>query len=386
MIHPISTSSTIGFCIQKIKQCIHAFLSAIFRCTIEPFIGYFLKICIFREAALQGNFAHWVILPLTAKIGNTWMRCRGFPAPFTILEKARLDKSAQFLAEFGEPREIKTADGTTLKWTFYSSEKFQQWLEKQGGVRQEDLIVPKREEDWAALKRFAEFKFKQIGHAFEVPKSTAGANKRCILRCNGFGLPLETDKKLIGLHLAAGFNYAVFEWRKEPSIEGFFQDAEAAYQEVLAQGFTPPRIKALGYCGSNYVVAHLKEKHHSEGLDVVMIGAHTSLQDVIAHSGAPMNRIGLLGLGAIEKNGLDFDNIRKFQALLPSQASTCLIMNPQNAITPPDTIERLKDALLQSGGCDVILKPENCKEEEFNFNKQFQIPEIWQRYVSFLCR
>lgn len=385
MTNPLTAVPTVSF-VQRVNLFITRSLSALFRKTLEPLIGYFLKICVFREAALQGWFAKWVILPLTAKIGNTWLRCRGFPPQFANFEKTRLDHSTHFLAEFGEPREIKTADGTTLRWTLFSSDKFNRWVEEQGGIRQGNQIVPRRAEDWESLKRLAEFKFKQIGNAFEVPEPTAGANERCVLRCNGFGLPIATDKKFIGLHLAAGFNYAIFEWRKEASIEGFFQDAEAAYQAVLQQGFTPHQVKALGYCGSNYVAAHLKENHHSEGLDVVMIGAHTSLRDVISHAQSPINRIGLLGLGAVEKNGMDFDNIRKFQALQPGPASTCLIMNPKNEIAPPDTVERLRNALLQSGGCEVILKPENCTEEQFNFNRQFQIPEIWQRYIAFLSR
>jgi|GEM_PF-2865557 hypothetical protein len=386
MINPIALSFKTPCSIQKVKQCVHEFLLAIFRRTIEPLIGFFLKICVFREAALQGRFAKWIILPLTVKIGNTWMQIKGFPSQFTNFEKNRLDKSAQFLAEFAETKKIKTADGTEIKWTFYSSEKFQEWIEAHGGVRLGTQIVPKQAADWKSLKHLAEFKFKETGHAFEVPELMNEANKKCILRCNGFGLPMETDKKWIGLHLAAGFNYALFEWRKEVSIEGFFQDAEAAYQALLQQGFTPFQIKALGYCGSNYVVAHLKEKHHAEGLDVVMIGAHTALRDVIAHGPSPVNRIGLLGLGAIEKNGMDFDNIRKFQTLLPGKASACLIMNPRNEVAPPDTIERLRKVLVQKGPCEIILKPAQYSKEDFDFNRQFQIPEIWQRYAAFLSR
>ncbi len=360
MIFPRITASPACCCsFQAVKKVVADFLSAVFRRTLEPLIGYFLKICVFREAALQGRFGRWVVLPLTAKIGNTWLRCRGFPAQFTTFGKKRLEESSEFLAPFGETRTLVTADGVEIKWTFYSAEKFRNSPEVLAG-----------------------FKL----NAAEVPKRVVGAEQKCVLRCNGFGLPIETDKRFIGLHLAAGFNYAVFEWRKEASIEGFFKDADAAYQAVLDQGFTAPQIKVLGYCGSNYVAAHLKEKHHSEGLDLVMIGPHTSLRDVVAHTQWPANRIGLLGLGAIEKNGLDFHNLKKFQTLDKSGAATCLIMNPNNEIAPPRTVERLQEALVKCGNCELILKPEGCSDEEFNFNKQFQIPEIWQRYVAFLSR
>ena len=361
-------------------------LHSLFKKTIEPLIGYFLKICIFREAALQGRLSRWVILPITTKIGNLWLHCRGFPSQFTTFQQERLARSRDFLAEFGTTEQILTKDGVSLRFTYYSAQQFNSWIENQGGIREPDFIRVKDEASRKNLEKLEMFKFKKTQDGFQIPKISAGSNKICILRCNGFGLPIETDKKLIGLHLAAGFNYAIFEWRKAPSIQGFFQDAETAYEAALKKGFEPSQIKALGYCGTTYVVANLKKNHHHEGLDAVLVGAHTSFRDVVAHTQWPVNQIGLLGLGAIESPEANFDNIEKFKTLEQSQAATCLIMDPNNEIAPPETIKRLTRSLEKTENCKVILKSENCSGQQFNFNKQFEIPEIWKQYTSFLTR
>lgn len=362
-------------------------LSHLFKKTVEPVVGYFLKVCIFREAALQGKFSKWVFAPIAMTIGNLWMRCQGLPPVFRTFDTERLQKSLQFLSEFTEMREAETEDGVRLKWALFSPRKFDQWVAENGGVRDGEWIRPRTSGDWNRLQRLREFKaFEEVDQAFKVPESNWYAEQTCVLRCNGFGLSIPMDKSFIGLHLAAGFTYAVFDWREEISAKGLFQDAETIYQAVRKEGFTPHQIKPIGYCGTTYVVAHLKELHHHEGLDVVMIGAHTSLKDVIEHTMWPANRIGLLGLGAIENNGADFDNIRKFQSLKPAPASTCLIMDDKNPIASADTVPRLTEALRQSGQCELILKPKDCPSSDFDFNKQFRNHEVRKRYFDFLCQ
>lgn len=362
-------------------------IGSLFQKTLGPVAGYFLKVCLFREAALQDPFSRWVFTPVAKAVGNFWMRLQGLPAPFVSFDPARLQKSADFLAEFAEMRELRTEDGTLIKWALFTPQSFDQWVEKNGGIREGEWIRPRTENDWQALQRLREFKaFKEVGHAFKIPAPIPNAKLKCILRCNGFGLSIPTDKSFIGLHLAAGFHYAIFEWRTEVSTKGFFQDAESAFQAILKEGFIPRQIKPIGYCGSSYVVAHLKELHHHERLDVIMIGPHTSLKDVIQNTVWPANRIGLLGLPAVENNGVDFDNIRKFRSLRQGPASTCLIMRNENKIGAVDTVARLAEAVRLTGQCDLILKPENCPDSDFDFNKQFRNEEVLGRYFLFLTR
>ena len=65
----------------------------LFRKAIAPLCAYIVKICVFREAALQGWFSQKIIMPLVASIGNGWMRCKGLTAPFVIMKPDRLAKT-----------------------------------------------------------------------------------------------------------------------------------------------------------------------------------------------------------------------------------------------------------------------------------------------------
>ena len=366
------------------ESCNNVFI-AIFKKTVEPFIGYFLKVCLFREAMLKGNFGKWVILPVTSKIGNIWLRCQGFPSQFKTFDQDRINKSTAFLAQFGETTFIQADDGKQIKMTCYLAEKFEDYISKfKNTSRENGMITPTIEQE-KLIEFLSNFKFKQTSTStFYVPKKLVGADKKCILRLNGFGLPIETDKKLIGQHLAAGFNYAIFEWGDDVSIKGLCNDAVSAYSNIKTK-FPPKDVKILSYCGTTYIASCLKKEFHSEGLDVVEVAPHTSFRDVVDHTLWPARMLGKWGMGAIEKEGLDFDNIKKFRALNKNGSSTCLIMNPKNEITPDDTVEHLKEALSNTD-YEIIVKPDNITENDFNFNKQFEIPEIWDKYTTFLLR
>ncbi|EKE07924.1 MAG: hypothetical protein ACD_17C00451G0003 [uncultured bacterium] len=157
-------------------------------------------------------------------------------------------------------------------------------------------------------------------------------------------------------------------------MKDFIEDAEAAFQALLKKGYRPDQIKILGYCGTTYVAAYLKLKHHTEGVDAILINPHTSFRDVIETS----NRMGLLGLGAVSTDQYDLDNEKTLSQLSKDQASTCLIIDPQNSITPPNTVARLQTAL-QPSGCTTI-------QITRKFNKQFEDTAIWNQYVQFLRR
>lgn len=299
-------------------------LTKLFKCILEPLVGSILKICLYREAYLTGRISRCVILPLVKTIGNLWFRLQGLPSQFTTFSQDRLKKTEKELLELGQKETIP--------------------------VNQDKSIT------------FAHFK------ASPTPDST------CILYLNGFGLPYQTAKKFIHKHVTAGFDFAVFEWGDKVSIEDFIEDAEAAFQTLLQKGYRPDQIKILGYCGTTYVATYLKLKHHAEGVDAILINPHTSFRDAVEKS----NRIGLLGLGAISTNKYDLDNERALSQLSMSHASTCLIIDPENSITPPNTVERLQTSLHQSG-CTTIPIAEK-------FNKQFDNPAIWDQYVQFLRR
>lgn len=306
----------------SVSNCVQRVSVWIFKHTLEPFVGSILKICLYREAYLTGRVSQWTILPIVRTIGNLWFRLQGLLPVFTAFDPERLRNTEQEL----------------LKWG------------------QKELIAVGRDREIL----FAHFQ------ASLTPSST------CVLYLNGFGVPYQTAKHKIYQHLDAGFDFAVFEWGNQVSMKDFVDDAEAAFQALLAKGYSPDKIKILGYCGTTYVAAYLKLKHHAEGVDAILVNPHTSLRDVIAKS----NRIGLLGLGAISTDEYDLDNEKTLRQLPCGAGSTCLVIDSQNSITPPDTVQRLQAALDRSG-CVTIPITEK-------FNTQFDNPKIWEQYAQFI--
>ncbi len=371
-----------------VKDRVSALFEWLFKKIIEPLAGYLLKICLFRLSALQDRFSRWIVEPLARAVVNLWMKCQGIPNRFESYDPVRLAQSAAFLSEFAEIRTAATEDGKTIQWALYTPEKFEEWIEKNGGVRDGEWIRPRTEQDWSCLQRLRQFKWfeEKKNHSFRVPPPIPGASNKCILRCNGFGRTIPMDKAFIGLHLAAGFKYAVFDWRDEISIKGFFQDAEAIYQKLLQEGMAPQQIKAMGSCRATFPAARLKELHHKEGLDAVLIHAPPSLRAVVAHSQWPSNKIGLMGIGAIEKDGADFDTLRRLRSLEKGTAATCLIMNEDDQTLPPTAISDLKAAAEKSGPCDLIIEPKNEGSSDPHFEEPLRNPIVLQRYFAFLAR
>ncbi len=371
---------------QALGRVLSSVTYALFKRGIEPIAGYFLRICVFRDSALQGRVSQWIVLPFVRAAGGIWLRIQGISTPFTRIEPTRLNSSAQFLAEFAEIRTITTADGVRLPFTIYTPERFEQWVAAHGGVRDGEWIRPRRPQDWAELQHLRNFKwFVEEGQAFRVPPLQPGASERCLLRVQGFGRTMPMDKAYIGMHLAAGFNYALFDWRGGLTASACFQDADAAYQAVRQAGFAADRITAMGSCRATFVVAHLKEQHGHEGLNVAMIQAPPSLHAAIAHTPWPARSIGMLGLGAIEDAPHHFDTLRRLQAL-PHAAggATCLVMSEGDQTLPENAVQELRAAAERSGPCEVIMEPRVAGVVDPHFGDPLHNPTVLARYLAFL--
>ena len=302
---------------------------------------------------------------------------------FTAFDAKRLQRSADFLSEFAEVRSIRTPDGATLEWALYTPQKFEKWIQDHGGVHDGEWITPRTDADWPRLEKLGEFKwFEKVGHAFRAPVSSPQG--KCILRCQGFGRQMPMDKAYIGLHLAAGLNYTLFNWRNELSGNGLFQDAETIYQALRQEGFSPRQIVAMGSCRATFVVARLLEMHHAVGLNAVMIYAPPSLRAAIDHTPWPACAIGRLGLKSLENEGFDFDTLKRLKKLPFSQASTCLIMNQQDKTLPENSLPLLKDALEKCGPCEMILEPPTENTGDPHFDEPLRNPDVLKRYLAFL--
>jgi hypothetical protein len=363
------------------------FVTAIFKRAIEPLVGYFLKVALFRDAILQSGYSKWVIAPLARGVLNLWMRVQGGEPAYQALDPERLKKSADFLCKFGKLQQAKTKDGTSLTWAVYTPNDFDQWIKDHGGQRNGDLIEPCTPADWNTLQCLREFKcFKEEGQAFKVPPRIPVGAKKCVLRCQGFGRTIEMDKAMIGLHLAAGFNYAIFNWRDEISVEGFFEDAETIYQELIKEAFTGKDIKPMGSCRATFVAAHLKELHHKEGLEVVMVHPPSSLQAIVDNAAWPANKIGSLGIGAIEKADADFNNVKKFEKLPKNNTATCVIISEGDRTIPNTDSQKLIEVAKSIGDCTVICEPKAESKTDPHFGDPFRDPSVLKEYFAFLLR
>lgn len=360
-------------------------LTEILKRVFEAPVGYFLKISVFRQAAMQDPFSQWVVHPLVLHIENIWKRSQGIPLPQSF-DPARLEKSAQFLSEFAEVRTLQTSDGKSIRWALYKPEKFQQWITANGGLRIGEWIVPRQPADWKKLKRLGEFKwFEQVGQAFRVPAPVVGAQDKCVLRCQGFGRTMAMDKAFIGMHLAAGFNYSLFDWRDELSVKGYLEDAEGCYQALLGEGFSPSQIKIMASCRGTFPATQLKERHHAEGVDAVLVQPPPSLAKVVANQKPPTDFLGSLGIGAIERDGEHYDSIRRLQGLRPGSGRICLIVSEGDKTLPSDTAEQFQRAAGHAGPFHAIWEPKVKGGIDPHFEEPLRKPEIFKRYAEFLA-
>ena len=207
----------------------------------------------------------------------------------------------------------------------------------------------------------------------------------CSWRCQGFGRTMAMDKAFIGMHLAAGFNYSLFDWREELSIKGYLEDAEGCYQALLGQGFTPSQIKIMASCRGTFPATQLKSRHHAEGVDAVLIQPPPSLHKVVANQVFPTNHIGLLGMDAVETEEEHYDSVRCLESLRPSSGRLCVIVSEGDKTLPADTAEQFQRAARLAGPFYTISEPKVEGGIDSHFEEPLRKAPIFRKYAEFLA-
>ena len=101
----------------------------------------------------------------------------------------------------------------------------------------------------------------------------------------------------------------------------------------------------------------------------------------------PANKIGLLGLGSIEKEGVDFDALRRLNELpLNDKAGTCFIFNEGDKTVPSDRIDAMYKAAEKAGFAQLILGTKRGGSGDPHFDDPLDNPEVLEKYFSFLIR
>lgn len=359
----------------------------VLRYLFEAPVGYFVKISVFRQEVLRDRFSQYITLPFVQAVENVWRCARGAPRG-PAFDPARAQRSVDFLREFAEVTDLQTPDGRTIQWALYRPEKFQEWIDANGGIRRGDRIVPRTPADWPRVKRLNEFKwFTEDGQSIVVPAPVGGAGDKCILRCIGYGRQMSADKAFIGVHLAAGFNYAVFQWNSGngSSLSKYANDAEGCYQAVLREGFPPSKITIMASCRGTFTAVQLKASHHAEGVNAVLIQPPPSLRATIANQAFPANWIGLLGLGAIERDGEHCDSIRRLQSLPHSGGRLCVIVSEGDRTIPADTAEQFARVAGPAGPSFTIRESLVEGGADPHLTEPLHNPETFRRYTEFVA-
>lgn len=352
---------------------------------LEGVAGYFLKISLFRNAVLQGPAARYIVTPFVRAVFNLWIRFKGGQMAMTPFDPQRARRSEALLQELAPFEVLPSTGDATIRLAHFTPDAFYRWVDAHGGRLEGDHIVPQTPADWPRLQRLAEFKcFPRDGESFRIPPFRPENRDTCVLHCPGFGRTLPNDKPLIALHLAAGFQYAVFDYREDPSLKGYYEDAETAYQALRARGIPAHSIKAVGACRATFAVAELKTRHHAEGLDAVFIHAPPSLREAIAVQPFPANRLGLCGLPAVEQEGATCETIRKLEALPPADSRLCLILSEADQTVPADTRAQFRAAATRIGPFTDIPQPRPADGSDPHFDEPLFNPDVQRAYFEFL--
>jgi hypothetical protein len=335
-------------------------------CIIARIATQILKACIFQEAAFQGNFfGEKVFSPVARIIVNIWQKFNGINNPKAAFDSQRLLESQMLLGQFAEEKVAKTPDGQEITYMLFKAERFQKWVIDNGGkiINNKDhvLITAEDETSWAKLQDLRNFKcFEEVKKGFKIPKFLPRAKEKCILFCQGIGRQIPMNKRFIGLYLAAGFNFVVFNWRREVNLEKYFEDAEAVYNALISEeNFTPNQIVAVGECRSTFMVSYLKEKYHLEGLEAVLVHPITSLRHVIEVKNSLIRKVGLLGLKGLEKTKDLFDNLKRLKRMGSGKARTIFILNKGDKILPKNTKELFQKTVEKSVICEIPVEDKN---------------------------
>lgn len=354
-----------------------------------PPSAYLLKIAFFQTVPKTDCFSRYIMGPLARTIVNLWQRTQGIQGARTGFDPNRLQKSRDLLSQFADWKTLELENGQTVDWALFRADRFNAWIDEIGGKREGERIIPKTPQDWPSLQsQFSQLKwFKEEGQSFKVLLPSPNAERNCILRCQGFGRQMPMDKAFIALHLAAGFNYALFDWGDEMSLPTLCSRGEAVYQALLKEGFTPKTIKAMGSCRATFVVSHLKKEHHHQGMDAVLIHPPPSLYEVVETQNWLARKVGQIGVSWLEAQGSRFDNLENIREMGRGDAGLCVVLSEGDQTLPADTRQKIERAA-QEALCplDLIWDPAQEGGPDAHFGEPLENPLILEQYLRFLAR
>ncbi len=350
----------------------------------QAIFGYFARILVFQLGAMDSKGSVCVI--------GCFETGKPVYRKDKVIDPTRLNEGKKFLEKWKEEggEDVK-ATGQTKNTIHTMSFKASTFFKKFEGLKAErttctfngekrNCLLPpeatdketKNTEDFEkALQKFGvSFKTVKINDieckAALLPETNRELEKTeeepiCILHTHSPGRSMCMDRKVIWLHLAAGYDITVWDPRgTEGSVgrateKGIYLDAEAVYQQVKNK-YAAQNIYLSGFCQGAAINAHLFKAHIDERVNFVAHNTFSSMKALFEHQG-------YCGLGKLTaKYGLEalkdsddtdaiqdgFDTQEKFKNIKEKKSRTnkvILIDTDKDYFVPEKSTEVLESSL-----------------------------------------
>lgn len=395
MIHVTAFPKTLSRAIYQPIQSIQTKVEAL----AKKVFGYLVRILTFQLGVIHTPGAYWII-----RLFQKWNSDPREKRPF---DRQRLQSSKQLLQNFGCKEHTlvsKDAAANIHIMTCLSKDVFQAFKDKGA----EPIEITYKNKPRKALLNpppevIQKFRLNMIPIEVERGKVCLGAllpeapktkTFPHILYFHSPGRSMAMDRVFLLLHLLAGYDVTVCDLRGTaestgtPSEGGYYLDAEAVLDHVR-ESRPLNEIYVAGYCQGAAVAAHLKKKHHAEGLHYIASNPFTSYREVLENKGVLGKCAARFGLHAIKTPHLahledDFDNVKKLSNLPVSAGKFIFIHTAGDSLMPRRTVHELCKAVDGAGPIHEILRSPLNKRENGHMKPPHEDEEVWHRYVQYV--
>jgi hypothetical protein len=337
--------------------------------------------------------------PLANRLIRLFQIINSDPREQTPFDPKRLAASIELLKAYGgKELFLDTADGQKVHAMTFTASDFMQALSDRG-FHWVDITY--EEEPRLALpihKELEKFGFPKIkdpvrGEMLLVPKSPPYSHTPPhIIQCHSPGRSMGMDRKVIGMHLAAGYDITVWDPRGTTnstgvaSEGGFYLDADAVFKYVRDKSLLN-KIYVAGFCKGAAIATYLKQQYHDKGVHLIASNPFTSMKEVFEGYGL-IGRLGVrYGIQAITDPTLHvkqdyFDNEAKLRGLSLHGGRCIFIHTDTDKMMPAGTVDRLKTAFDHSNLTYEILRKHPNPKVNGHMQPPYEDPKVWEEYIK----